>query len=296
MEGDSARPETNPKFMTLNFPLQETGICRRESPLQAPFNKESQLKRDKSRDEMADYSMEIAKKTTEAAFNTYRNISIMNIVMFAVGIGLFASAGILSAVFKESFYGFVLGGLGGADFIAWFMYRPMKQSQQALSDLIQASIIYQNYYNQERIWERVGYLQYETTGARIEDLEKMSEALHRVTSECVELAQKYIENSETQTSGRVPSAPQALSSAIPTRAEVALHWKAPRSNGGSAITAYKIYRNTESGGEELLATVGNVLNYIDKSAHSNQTYYYKVSAVNCVGEGKCSHEVGATPQ
>lgn len=90
-----------------------------------------------------------------------------------------------------------------------------------------------------------------------------------------------------------PSAPQGLS-ATPGSGQVQLAWSAPSSNGGSAITNYKVYRGTTPGGETFLAQVGNVLSYPDTGAASGQTYYYKVSAVNSAGEGPQSNEASAT--
>ncbi len=73
-----------------------------------------------------------------------------------------------------------------------------------------------------------------------------------------------------------------------------LKWYAPDGNGGSAITGYKIYRGTTSGSLTLLTSVGNVLSYSDKSTRSGTYYYYyKVSAVNSIGEGPTSNEAGA---
>src|SRR5216117_2453864 len=91
-----------------------------------------------------------------------------------------------------------------------------------------------------------------------------------------------------------PSAPQNLA-ATGGNAQVTLTWQAPASNGGSPITNYKIYRGTTSGGETLVATIGNQLSYSDGGLTNGVTYYYQVSAVNNVGEGPKSNEASATP-
>jgi predicted phage tail protein len=103
------------------------------------------------------------------------------------------------------------------------------------------------------------------------------------------------EASATPGSGAtVPTAPQSLLATL-GNAQVALSWSAPTNNGGSSITAYKIYRGNASNGESLLTTVGNVLSYTDTGLINGQTYYYKVTAVNSVGEGPQSNEASASP-
>jgi hypothetical protein len=91
-----------------------------------------------------------------------------------------------------------------------------------------------------------------------------------------------------------PSAP-TLSSATPGNAKISLVWTAPSSDGGSSITGYKIYRGTTSGGETLLTTLGNVLSYTNTGLTNGKTYYYRISAVNSVGEGALSNEASALP-
>src|SRR5262249_35921386 len=91
-----------------------------------------------------------------------------------------------------------------------------------------------------------------------------------------------------------PSAP-TLNSANAGNGSVALAWSAPSSNGGSAITGYKVYRGLSSGGETLLTTLGNVSGWTDTGASNGTTYYYKVSAVNAAGESVASNELSATP-
>ena len=97
----------------------------------------------------------------------------------------------------------------------------------------------------------------------------------------------------------VPSVPQSLT---PTagNTQITLGWSAPSSNGGASITSYKVYRGTTSNGETLLSSggcssLGNVLTCTDTNLTNGTPYYYKVSAVNSVGEGSQSSEVNATP-
>ncbi|MDD1747706.1 MAG: fibronectin type III domain-containing protein [Methanomassiliicoccales archaeon] len=85
----------------------------------------------------------------------------------------------------------------------------------------------------------------------------------------------------------VPGAP-GTPSAVASYRSVSLAWSAPSSNGGSAITGYRIYRGLSSQSLALVATLGNVLAYTDSGLSNGTTYYYKVSAINIVGEGTSS--------
>ncbi len=91
-----------------------------------------------------------------------------------------------------------------------------------------------------------------------------------------------------------PSAPTDLD-AESGNGTVTLTWNTPDGDGGSPITGYKVYRGTSEGSLALLATVGAVTSYTDGTVTNGQTYYYKVSAVNAVGEGPLSDAEDATP-
>jgi fibronectin type 3 domain-containing protein len=95
--------------------------------------------------------------------------------------------------------------------------------------------------------------------------------------------------------GSVPSAPRNLN-AVAGNGTVTLTWQSPTSEGGWAITAYKVYRGTAEGAEVLLATISDVLTYTDDDVANGQTYYYRVSAVNALGEGPLTASEDATPK
>jgi parallel beta-helix repeat protein len=83
-----------------------------------------------------------------------------------------------------------------------------------------------------------------------------------------------------------PSAPQNLLAEAGID-QITLNWDAPQSDGGADIQQYKIYKGISSGGETYLTTLGD-LSYTDTSVNVGMKYYYKVRAVNIVGEGLSS--------
>ncbi|MHB9019584.1 MAG: fibronectin type III domain-containing protein [Minisyncoccota bacterium] len=96
-----------------------------------------------------------------------------------------------------------------------------------------------------------------------------------------------------------PLAPASLA-ANPGDTQASLVWTVPSSDGGSAITSYKVYRGTTSGGEVLVtsggcSSLGNVLTCTDTGLTNAIPYYYKVSAVNAIGEGSLSAEATVYP-
>jgi parallel beta-helix repeat protein len=94
--------------------------------------------------------------------------------------------------------------------------------------------------------------------------------------------------------GQPPSAPIGLA-ASPGNRQAILTWSPPADNGGLPITSYSIYRGNFSGGETFLVTIGNVLAYTNTGLNNGQTYFYRVSAWNAMGEGAKSNEASTTP-
>jgi len=85
-----------------------------------------------------------------------------------------------------------------------------------------------------------------------------------------------------------PGAPTGLSAAPAKGKGIQLTWSAPGSDGGSAITGYRVYRDGA-----LLTTVTGT-SHKDTTTTSGRTYAYEVSAVNAVGEGARSNTASAT--
>ena len=96
-----------------------------------------------------------------------------------------------------------------------------------------------------------------------------------------------------------PSAPTALTAAA-GNGQIRLNWTAPTNTGGASITSYRVYRGTTSGGETQVSSggcsgLGPVLTCTDTGLTNGTTYYYKVTAINAVGESPQSNEASATP-
>ena len=73
---------------------------------------------------------------------------------------------------------------------------------------------------------------------------------------------------------------------------VTLSWTAPY-DGGSSITSYNIYRGLDAGSTSLIDNTTSV-GYTDSGLDYATTYYYRVSAVNIIGEGVQSGAVSVT--
>jgi hypothetical protein len=75
---------------------------------------------------------------------------------------------------------------------------------------------------------------------------------------------------------------------------VNLAWTAPSTNGGAAITGYKIYRRTSGGSLVQIATVSaSTLTYHDAATTKGTQYFYVVRATNVAGDSAASNEAGA---
>ncbi|MCA1832350.1 MAG: fibronectin type III domain-containing protein [Actinomycetota bacterium] len=93
----------------------------------------------------------------------------------------------------------------------------------------------------------------------------------------------------------LPSVPSSVAVTAPNTCGVlTVTWLAPSDDGGKPVTQYKVYRSTTSTGTYSVATTTAGTTFSDTSVGSQGTRYYKVSAVNSVGEGPQSSVVSRT--
>jgi titin len=91
------------------------------------------------------------------------------------------------------------------------------------------------------------------------------------------------------------SAPNNLN-ATGSDGQITLTWDYPSSDGGNAVSDYRIFRSlTSSSGFAEIGTSGGFLTYTDGSLTNGVTYYYNIVAININGDGNASLEVSATP-
>jgi fibronectin type 3 domain-containing protein len=90
-----------------------------------------------------------------------------------------------------------------------------------------------------------------------------------------------------------PGSPTNLAG-TPGDARVQLSWSAPSNNGGSPIIGYRLYWSLSSGGPFTAITIAGT-SFLHSGLLNGHSYYYKVAAVNAVGESSSSTMVSATP-
>ena len=100
-----------------------------------------------------------------------------------------------------------------------------------------------------------------------------------------------------QTGTSVPGAPTVLMATANGNTRIDLSWTAPGSNGGSAITGYKIEISSDGGNAwttHLANTSGTATTYSHTGLAAGTTRHYRVSAINTNGAGAPSNVDGAT--
>lgn len=157
--------------------------------------------------ELGEYTVNNLKGTLNSAKFTYQLITVMNGVMFSMGVGLFLFAAAYGAVSGSLKLTAAFAGLGAASFVTLFMLGPIDKTQDALSNLIQAEVAFMNYFEQITFLE--GFAQIPTPGSGLlstDHIEKASSLLQRRTEETIVLLQTYLETRPTADSKSVRTA------------------------------------------------------------------------------------------
>lgn len=101
----------------------------------------------------------------------------------------------------------------------------------------------------------------------------------------------YLGTTQVYTSADPPSAPQSLAG-VEGDTQIALSWSAPASDGGAAITGYKVYQSTDNASFSEIATPTGTTHTVTGLTNGT-AYYFKVAAVNAAGiTGSDSSTVG----
>ena len=98
-------------------------------------------------------------------------------------------------------------------------------------------------------------------------------------------------------SATAPGAPTSLSATASGSTTINLSWTAPASDGGSAITGYKIEVSSDGGStwNDLVANTGNAnTTYAHSGLAASTTRHYRVSAINSIGTSATTSNVANT--
>ncbi len=96
------------------------------------------------------------------------------------------------------------------------------------------------------------------------------------------------------TPATVPAIPENLTITL-RNSKVMLSWSKPADNGGFPVLYYNIYRSEGSADNFALYDYTYGKSYLDSKADFGKTYYYRVTAMNTIGESAPSEAVSIFP-
>jgi hypothetical protein len=138
--------------------------------------------------ELGNATVDIFKTTLKYSARTYRMVTLMNSVMFWMGVGLFGFAALYGAFTRNLVYTGIFCGLGAASFVSLFFLGPIDKTQAALSNLIQAEIAFMSYFEQITFAENYAMLPPPDSGRPThESIAKASEMLQQRSKETIEI-------------------------------------------------------------------------------------------------------------
>jgi len=169
------------------------------------------------------FTVDMLKETIGHSAATFKKVTLMNQVMFWMGVCMFGFAVVYAAVFKNLDFTGVFAGLGAASFIGFFFLGPIKKTQAALSNLIQAEIAFMNHFEQMGLLESYAGLPRDNAPGLLDPdrVERASELLQLRSQQTIELLQRYLEDDSPDPSrlGHRRARPAAKKEPAPAPAE-----------------------------------------------------------------------------
>ncbi len=141
------------------------------------------------------FTADVLKDTISHSASTYRKITLMNQVMFWMGVGLFLFAVAYAVVTKNLQSSVAFAGLGAVSFIGFFFLTPIRQTQTALSNLISAEIAFMNFFEQMSLLEGLAGSP-RTDGTGLPDparIERATELMQQRSLQTVDMLHRYSE-------------------------------------------------------------------------------------------------------
>ncbi|MGA1793488.1 MAG: fibronectin type III domain-containing protein [Thermoplasmatota archaeon] len=106
---------------------------------------------------------------------------------------------------------------------------------------------------------------------------------YKLTAKNLQGESAYTDTIEAKPFGK-PSDPMNVQ-VVEQDGTIVITWELPESDGGSDITAIKIYRSRDEGVQQMIATLdGTATTYTDKNVIEGSKYTYVVKAENAAGE------------
>ncbi|MGA1793566.1 MAG: fibronectin type III domain-containing protein [Thermoplasmatota archaeon] len=116
---------------------------------------------------------------------------------------------------------------------------------------------------------------------------------YRVSAE-TEMGEGGFSSEVYATPGRIPGAPRDLV-AEPGNNNVTLTWSVPEDDGGFPIAWYDVFRGTDPEDMKMIFRVHDGETHFDETVTNGITYYYRLTALNKIGQGPPSEIVSVMP-
>jgi ABC-type multidrug transport system fused ATPase/permease subunit len=146
----------------------------------------------KAEKELYSQSLGITVKLLENAINdaqiAFKNLRSLSNITFFSGLILIMIAAITGLFLQKETFSLIFGGLGTLFVFTIFLMKPKEEIQIALSNLLQAEIIFLDFHNQMYFWAP-----YIRKATNISEKQKASEEMHNAAKNAVELLQKCLE-------------------------------------------------------------------------------------------------------